>query len=59
MRLFAEEVIPALKDHARAIGITDPFERPPGSVALAGRDRGARPVADRGPLPGLGFQSKA
>ncbi len=54
MRLFGEEVIPALKEHARAIGILDPFERQPGSVKLApGVKR--EPVADRGPLAHLEF----
>jgi alkanesulfonate monooxygenase SsuD/methylene tetrahydromethanopterin reductase-like flavin-dependent oxidoreductase (luciferase family) len=32
MRLFAEEVIPALKEHARAIDLPDPFQRTPGSI---------------------------
>lgn len=54
MRLFAEEVMPALKDHARAIGIADPFERQPGSVPLGAGTKRA-PVVDRGPLSGLGF----
>ena len=54
MRLFAEEVMPALKDHAQAIDLVDPFERPPGSVTLGAGTRRA-PVVDRGPLPGLGF----
>ena len=54
MRLFAEEVMPALKDHAQAIDLADPFERQPGSVPLGAGTRRA-PVADRGPLPGLGF----
>ncbi len=54
MRLFAEEVIPALKEHAKAIGILDPFERKPGSVKLTpGARREA--VVDRGPLAHLEF----
>jgi alkanesulfonate monooxygenase SsuD/methylene tetrahydromethanopterin reductase-like flavin-dependent oxidoreductase (luciferase family) len=55
MRLFAEEVIPAMKAHAKEIGINDPFERTPGSVKL---DPGAKraPVVDRGPLAALGFK---
>ena len=54
MRLFAEEVIPALKEHARAIGILDPFERKPGSVKLTpGVKREA--VVDREPLAHLEF----
>jgi alkanesulfonate monooxygenase SsuD/methylene tetrahydromethanopterin reductase-like flavin-dependent oxidoreductase (luciferase family) len=55
MRLFAEEVIPALKDHAKAIELLDPFQRTPGSVTLsAGAKR--TPVVDRGPLASLGFK---
>jgi alkanesulfonate monooxygenase SsuD/methylene tetrahydromethanopterin reductase-like flavin-dependent oxidoreductase (luciferase family) len=55
MRLFAEEVIPALKTHAKEIGLDDPFERTPGSAKLAsGAKRAA--VVDRGPLAGLGFK---
>jgi alkanesulfonate monooxygenase SsuD/methylene tetrahydromethanopterin reductase-like flavin-dependent oxidoreductase (luciferase family) len=54
MRLFAEEVIPALKEHAKAIGILDPFERKPGSVKLTpGIKR--EPVVDREPLAHLKF----
>src|SRR5262249_4599153 len=30
IRLMGEEVIPALKEHARALGIVDPFEVDPG-----------------------------
>ena len=55
MRLFAEEVIPALKEHARAIDLPDPFQRTPGSIKLnAGTKRA--PVVDRGPLTALGFK---
>jgi alkanesulfonate monooxygenase SsuD/methylene tetrahydromethanopterin reductase-like flavin-dependent oxidoreductase (luciferase family) len=55
MRLFAEEVIPALKAHAKAIDLRDPFERTPGSVKLAA---GAKrtPVVDRAPLAALGIK---
>ena len=54
MRLFAEDVIPALKRHARDIDLPDPFERTPGSVTLEpGSARAA--VVDRGPLAALGF----
>ena len=54
MRLFAEDVIPALKRHAKEIDLPDPFERTPGSAALApGATRAA--VVDRGPLAALGF----
>lgn len=52
MRLFAQEVIPELKAHARAIDLPDPFERKPGSVTLtAGTTRA--PVVDRTPLATL------
>src|SRR5258708_5331447 len=55
MRLFAQEVIPALKAHANDIDLPDPFERTPGSVNLApGAKRAA--VVDRGPLAALGLQ---
>jgi alkanesulfonate monooxygenase SsuD/methylene tetrahydromethanopterin reductase-like flavin-dependent oxidoreductase (luciferase family) len=54
MRLFAQEVIPALKTHARAIGLLDPFERAPGSVKLAAGTRRA-PVVDREGLKELGL----
>jgi len=55
MRLFAEEVIPAIKAHAKAIDLPDPFERTPGSVNLApGAKRAA--VVDRGALAALGFK---
>jgi alkanesulfonate monooxygenase SsuD/methylene tetrahydromethanopterin reductase-like flavin-dependent oxidoreductase (luciferase family) len=55
MRLFAEEVIPAMKDHAKEIGLADPFQRTPGSVKLAPGVKRA-PVVDRGPLASLGFK---
>ncbi len=52
MRLFAHEVIPELKAHARQLSLLDPFERRPGSVELtAGTRRGA--VVDRTLLPSL------
>ena len=55
MRLFAEDVMPALKEHAKAIDLPDPFQRKPGSVKLAaGTKRG--PVSDRGPLTALGLK---
>jgi alkanesulfonate monooxygenase SsuD/methylene tetrahydromethanopterin reductase-like flavin-dependent oxidoreductase (luciferase family) len=54
MRLFAQEVIPALKEHARAIDLPDPFQRTPGSVKLTPGTKRA-PVVDRGPLEALGF----
>ena len=55
MRLFAEEVIPALKEHARAIDLLDPFQRTPGSIKLSAGTKRV-PVVDRGPLTELGFK---
>lgn len=55
MRLFAREVLPAIKDYAREIDLPDPFQRTPGSVKLAaGTARIA--VSDRGPLAELGLR---
>ena len=34
MRLIAQEVIPPLREHARKLGLKDPFERAPGSTPL-------------------------
>ncbi len=54
MRLIAQEIIPALKEHSKSIGLLDAFERAPGSIKLrAGVARG--PVSDRGPLKELGL----
>jgi hypothetical protein len=54
MRLIAQEIIPALKEHSKSIGLLDAFERAPGSIKLrAGVSRG--PVSDRGPLKELGL----
>jgi hypothetical protein len=55
MRLFAEEVMPALKEHARALDLPDPFQRTPGSITLSAGTKRA-PVVDRGPLTALGFK---
>jgi alkanesulfonate monooxygenase SsuD/methylene tetrahydromethanopterin reductase-like flavin-dependent oxidoreductase (luciferase family) len=55
MRLFAQEVMPALHDYAKEINLPDPFQRVPGSVALS--DGVARaPVVDRAPLSELGLR---
>jgi alkanesulfonate monooxygenase SsuD/methylene tetrahydromethanopterin reductase-like flavin-dependent oxidoreductase (luciferase family) len=54
MRLFSQEVIPELKAHAQAIGLADPFERKPGSVALTPGSSRA-PVVDRTPFSALAF----
>jgi alkanesulfonate monooxygenase SsuD/methylene tetrahydromethanopterin reductase-like flavin-dependent oxidoreductase (luciferase family) len=55
MRLFANEVMPALRDYAREIDLPDPFQRAPGSVALNGGTSRA-PVVDRAPLEELGLR---
>jgi len=55
MRLFAQDVMPALRDYAKEIDLPDPFERTPGSVALGGGvKRGT--VVDRSPLAELGLR---
>ena len=55
MRLIAQEIIPALKEHAKSIDLPDAFERTPGSVTLNdGVSRSA--VVDRGPLKELGLR---
>lgn len=43
LELLSDEVIPALRDHARGLGIVSPFERRPGSVPLG--SSGPEPVA--------------
>jgi hypothetical protein len=54
MRLIAQEIIPALKEHAKSIDLVDALERTPGSIKLTtGTSR--RPVSDRGPLKELGL----
>ena len=54
MRLIAQEIIPALKEHAKSIDLVDALERAPGSIKLTpGTSRG--PVSDRGPLKELGL----
>jgi hypothetical protein len=55
MRLFAQDVMPALHEYARELDLPDPFQRTPGSVAL--NDGTSRaPVADRSPLKELGLR---
>ncbi len=46
MRLFAHEVMPALREYAKETGLPDPFGRPPGSVKLKG-GVSRTPVVDR------------
>jgi alkanesulfonate monooxygenase SsuD/methylene tetrahydromethanopterin reductase-like flavin-dependent oxidoreductase (luciferase family) len=54
MRLIAQEIIPALREHAQAIDLPDAFERKPGSIKLTpGTAR--VPASDRGPLKELGL----
>jgi len=55
MRLFAQEIMPALHEYGKEIGLPDAFMRTPGSVPL--NDGVSRsPVADRGPLKELGLR---
>jgi alkanesulfonate monooxygenase SsuD/methylene tetrahydromethanopterin reductase-like flavin-dependent oxidoreductase (luciferase family) len=44
MRLIAQEVIPPLREHAKKLGLKDPFERAPGSVPLGASGK-PEPVA--------------
>ena len=54
MRLIAQEVIPALREHSAQLGLVDALERKPGlSKIQAGASR--VPVSDRGPLKELGL----
>lgn len=54
IRLMAEEVTPALRDYAKEIGLVDPYQRKPGTVALPA-DTQRLPVVDREPLAALGL----
>jgi alkanesulfonate monooxygenase SsuD/methylene tetrahydromethanopterin reductase-like flavin-dependent oxidoreductase (luciferase family) len=54
MRLIAQEVMPALKEHADSIGLVDAITRKPGTTkARPGVKR--NPVSDRGLLKELGL----
>jgi alkanesulfonate monooxygenase SsuD/methylene tetrahydromethanopterin reductase-like flavin-dependent oxidoreductase (luciferase family) len=54
MRLIANEVLPVLREHAKALGLADALERHPGQSKIqAGASR--IPVSDRGPLKELGL----
>ena len=55
MRLFAQEVMPALREYAKEIDLPDSFERTPGSVSLQPGVARA-PVVDRAPLTELGLR---
>jgi alkanesulfonate monooxygenase SsuD/methylene tetrahydromethanopterin reductase-like flavin-dependent oxidoreductase (luciferase family) len=58
MRLFAKEVIPPIREFAKQIELTNPFERYPGSVKLTpGTKR--LPVVDRTPLKSLKIDTAA
>ena len=54
MRLFAEGVMPGLREYAGEIDLPDPFERTPGSVEL--RNGARERVVDRAPLQELGLR---
>jgi hypothetical protein len=58
MRLFAKEVAPPIREFAKQIELTNPFERFPGSVKLTpGTKR--LPVVDRTPLKSLKIDTTA
>jgi alkanesulfonate monooxygenase SsuD/methylene tetrahydromethanopterin reductase-like flavin-dependent oxidoreductase (luciferase family) len=52
MRLFAHEVMPALREYAKEIDLPNPFEREPGSLKLNG-EVSRSPVVDRSALSTL------
>ena len=45
LRLLATEVVPALREHGKGLGLVDPFERKPGTRKLAAAGK-PEPVAD-------------
>lgn len=55
MRLFAQDVMPAIREYGRDMRLLDAFEREPGSVKLAPGAKPA-PVADRVPLKEFGLR---
>ena len=56
MRLLAQEVMPALKEHANSIGLVDAITKVPGTTkSRTGVKRS--PVVDRGPLKEYGLVS--
>jgi alkanesulfonate monooxygenase SsuD/methylene tetrahydromethanopterin reductase-like flavin-dependent oxidoreductase (luciferase family) len=57
IRLFAQEVLPAMKAYAKEIDLPDPFERFPGSVKLQPGTKRA-PVSDRTPLAALNLKDE-
>lgn len=54
VQLLGEQVMPQLREHAKAIGLKDPFEKQPGSTKLT-TGASAEPVIDRGPLKEMGL----
>ncbi len=54
MRLMAQEVMPALKEHADLIGLVDALERPPGQSKIQPGVKRV-PVSDRSPLKEMGL----
>ncbi|MGH7966217.1 MAG: hypothetical protein ACRERD_31075, partial [Candidatus Binatia bacterium] len=52
MKLIAQEVMPAMREHAKTLGLADPFERFPGSVKLQPGTKRVE-VVDRTPLQAL------
>ncbi|RLA40560.1 MAG: hypothetical protein DRQ64_04430, partial [Gammaproteobacteria bacterium] len=55
IELLGKEVLPVLREYADSIGLTDSFEREPGSVKLAPGTKRA-PVVDRSGMEGLGLK---
>ena len=55
VELLGKEVLPVLREYADSIGLTDSFEREPGSVKLAPGTKRA-PVVDRSGMEGLGLK---
>jgi alkanesulfonate monooxygenase SsuD/methylene tetrahydromethanopterin reductase-like flavin-dependent oxidoreductase (luciferase family) len=54
IELLGKDVLPVLREYADSIGLTDSFEREPGSVKLAPGTKRA-PVVDRSGMEGLGL----
>lgn len=55
IELLGKEVLPVLREYADSIGLTDSFEREPGSVKLTPGTKRA-PVVDRSGMEGLGLK---
>ena len=54
MRLIAQEVMPALKEHAKQIDLVDALERHPGQSKIQANTKRV-PVSDKGPLKEIGL----